>query len=53
MAWVEKDLKNHLVSTPYHGQGRQPYTRLVTLVHWHIYIIIKHIYIIKGRKFNV
>ena len=24
MAWVEKDLKDHLVSTLCHGQGRQP-----------------------------
>jgi len=24
MAWVKKDLKDHLVSTPCHGQGHQP-----------------------------
>jgi len=24
MAWVEKDLKDHLVSTPCHRQGHQP-----------------------------
>ena len=24
MAWVEKDLKDHLVSIPHYAQGRQP-----------------------------